>query len=93
MKCGAKGRRGEYKAIAQLEAQGYVCVRAAGSKGVFDLVAISATEIRLLQVKSGTRNASPEERARLAACPVPPGVSKELWRFLPRAKVPLIARL
>ncbi len=34
-----------------LEAVGYICFRMAGSLGVFDVIAVSATDILLIQVK------------------------------------------
>lgn len=43
-----KGRRAEYKSIKLLEASGYVCIRAAASKGVFDLVAVKSDDIIFL---------------------------------------------
>jgi Holliday junction resolvase len=48
----AKGSRNEHKSITLLEKQGYKCTRAAASLGTFDIVAISATDIILLQVKT-----------------------------------------
>ena len=48
-----KGRRKEYKIKLQLEAQGYTVLRAAGSHGFADLVAIDniLKKIRLIQCK------------------------------------------
>jgi hypothetical protein len=40
-------------------------VRSAGSKGAVDLVAISASDVLLIQVKHGSRGASPAEREAL----------------------------
>lgn len=59
----AKGRRLEYRAMADLRAQGYSVLRTAGSHGVFDLIAIaergstpdrelSASLVKAIQVKS-----------------------------------------
>ena len=49
-----KGTRNERRSIALLEALGYRCTRAAASLGVWDIVAISATDIALCQVKTNT---------------------------------------
>jgi len=46
MNCKRKGTRNEYKSIRLLEAAGYICTRAAASLGVFDIVAISETDIQ-----------------------------------------------
>ena len=51
----AKGRRNEHKSRDWLEAQGYFVVRAAGSKGDWDLVALHPgpeRPVMLVQVKS-----------------------------------------
>lgn len=45
MNCKAKGSRNERKSIKLLESLGYNCTRAAASLGVFDIVAISGTDI------------------------------------------------
>ena len=47
-----KGSRNEYRSIAIFEAAGYRCTRAAGSLGVFDVIAISSTDIILCQIKT-----------------------------------------
>ncbi len=47
-----KGTRNEHRSIALFEALGYRCTRAAASLGVWDIVAISATDIVLCQVKT-----------------------------------------
>lgn len=46
-----------------LESAGYCCTRAAASFGVFDIVAISATDILLVQVKSNRLPSAPEIEA------------------------------
>lgn len=66
----AKGRRAEWKTRDLLARQGYTVVRAAGSKGAFDLIAWSRTLALLVQVKAG-RPPGPAERARILAVPVP----------------------
>jgi hypothetical protein len=69
-----------------LEADGYRVTRAAGSLGVWDLVAIGAADVILVQVKSN-RGPRPEELGLLMAFPVPPGCRKaiHIWRDYARA--------
>ncbi|RDV81257.1 hypothetical protein [Ammonifex thiophilus] len=77
-------RRGyltELKAKEELEREGYLVLRTAGSKGPFDLVAVSGERVRLVQVKrhkdgDGVR---PGDLRALSALPVPPNATKELW--------------
>lgn len=88
-----KGRRAEHRARRLLEAAGYTVTRAAGSKGVADLVAWNATGFRLVNVKSGTGRASARERAALARCAVPLNTTREIWRFPDRCRAPMIERL
>jgi Holliday junction resolvase len=82
-----KGSRAEHKSIALLEAAGYRCTRAAASLGVFDIVAISATDITLCQVKSNEwpRSAEMEAIANFAA---PPNCRKIIHRWRDRRQAP-----
>jgi len=48
----AKGNRNEYKTMRLLEAVGYECFRMAASKGAFDVIAVSQTDVLLVRVKS-----------------------------------------
>jgi Holliday junction resolvase len=92
MNCKGKGARGERKAIRLLEAAGYCCTKAGGSLGLFDVVAIGAVDVRCIQVKvNGYVSAVEREQLQLLA--VPANVSKEIWRFVDYARVPLIERL
>jgi Holliday junction resolvase len=88
-----KGRRAEHRARDLLLAEGYQVTRAAGSKGVVDLIAWNGDAIRFLSIKSGTKYASAIERAALAALPRPACASVEVWRFPDRARAPRIERL
>ena len=88
-----KGSRAERRAIRILEQAGYVCTKAGGSLGAFDVIGIGAADVRLLQVKSGTSRCSPAEREQLVLLVVPANCSKEVWRFPDRCKAPLIERL
>jgi len=46
----AKGSRAERKAIKLLEADGYVCTKAGGSLGIFDVIALGPNAVRCVQV-------------------------------------------
>lgn len=88
----ARGRRAEYRSAALLEALGYDVTRSAGSKGLFDLIAVSSCDVLLVQVKRG-RPPSPAEREALADFRVPANCRKlvHLWR--PRLRLPIVAEL
>lgn len=77
-----QGVRAEYRAREELYRQGYATVlRAAGSHGPADLVAVGATRVKFVQVKS-TVQARPDfsrELAALRAWQVPEPCAKELW--------------
>jgi hypothetical protein len=92
MNTAAKGRRNEHRSIRHFEALGYVCVRAAGSKGPWDFVGISREGIVLVQVKS-TRWPSRKECAMLAALPVPVNAVKVLHRWRKHARKPDVRHL
>lgn len=54
--CKAKGTRNERRAKATLEAESWFVVRAAGSLGLFDLVALHVDHgVKLIQVRSNHR--------------------------------------
>lgn len=79
------GAAAERRAVRDLEAAGYVVIRAAGSLGPLDLVAIGPCGVRAVQVKrdSDGRPLRPSEleavREELRALPRPPGVVYEVW--------------
>jgi Holliday junction resolvase len=85
----AKGSRRERQARTILETDGYYVVKAGGSLGIFDLVALGPQGARLVQVKS---NEKPRlaERERLELFPRLPYCSKELWVFYDRVREPAI---
>ena len=93
MNAKAKGSRAERRAIAILEAAGYVCTKAGGSLGLFDVIAIGPADVRLLQVKAGTKYLSALEREAIGALVVPANVSRECWRFPDRCKNPIIEHI
>ena len=76
----AKGTRNELKVRDQLEARGWSVVKAGGSLGMFDLVAIHPDKEKgfLVQVKSN-RQPPKKERNAIASFPVPPYMSKLVW--------------
>jgi hypothetical protein len=73
-----RGRRHEDRAVKELRKAGFLAQRIAGSHGVFDVVAINAEAVRLIQVKAQGA-ATANTRDELRSCVVPPGVSVELW--------------
>lgn len=76
-----RGYRAELKAKEELEAEGFAVLRAAGSKGPFDLVAFNKEIARFVQVKrvkNGSRGLAKALR-ELERVPVPPCARKELW--------------
>ena len=75
-----------------LERDGYTCTRASASRGLFDVIAVGPTDVRLIQVKSGTTYLSAGERDQIAALIVPANVHRECWRFPDRIRSPLIER-
>lgn len=90
----AKGSRAEHKTMRYLEARGYSCTRAAGSMGMWDVIAVSPVLVRLIQVKAGKRPyCPPKERAALEAFKVPQGVIKQLWYWEDYAREPTMILL
>jgi len=81
-----RGRQAEYWGIAQLKEDGYhTVIRAAGSKGIFDLVAVGEHNVKFLQVKRVKGKHIPSYEKDLAAMrevpPMPPPCHMELWIF------------
>jgi hypothetical protein len=79
-----RGRRAEYAAKKILESWGYTVIRAAGSKGPYDLVGIDEgiQEVRALQIKA---TSSPEAARALLKAFRPlswDGFRTELWVLL-----------
>jgi hypothetical protein len=89
MNAKAKGNRRERQARRILEAAGYFVVKAGGSLGCWDLVALGPHGARLVLVKSNEKP-RPAERERLALFPRMPYCSKELWIFYDRRREPEI---
>jgi len=93
MNTAAKGRRAEYKSIALFEAAGYQCIRAAASKGPFDIWAVSRTDIVFCQTKAGAAWPSPAERETLASFPAPPNARRLIHRWRARQRQPDVMEL
>ena len=87
MNAKAKGNRSEHKSIKLLEAAGYRCTRAAASLGVFDVVAISRTDILLVQCKTNEWPRAIELEA-IRLFPAPPNCRKLIHRWKDRQPMP-----
>lgn len=85
---GAKGRRNEYRTIAWLKAQGYETMRAAGSKGLWDVHAWNARGSLYIQVKSNEWPGAAELR-RMSESALPPGAKGVIHRWNDGARAPL----
>ncbi len=92
MNTSAKGRRLEHRSRELLEAAGYTVLRAAASKGDFDLVGYSSAGWVLCQVKA-SRPPGPMERRALAEAPCPPACSRLIHVWKPRARLPHVVEL
>ena len=57
----------ERRVCTELTRDGYVCVRAAGSKGATDVVATKPGQVLFIQAKLSNPQISPSERAALVA--------------------------
>ncbi len=84
-----KGARGELKAKRVLEAQGYTVIKAGGSLGCFDLVALGPHDLKAVQVKCNGY-VSKAERAAIVAAVLPPNARKEIWRWIDFKRTPLV---
>ncbi|KKL47933.1 hypothetical protein LCGC14_2330580 [marine sediment metagenome] len=76
----AKGRNNEIRSRKWLEGRGYVVIRAAGSKGAWDLVGISKETFILVQVKTN-RWPSPAERITMQEFSVPENCARIIHRW------------
>jgi hypothetical protein len=73
-----KGRRGEYQIIKLLKSAGYDANRTAGSHGMYDVIAVNKTSVRLIQAKIN-EPITPADRETFQDFLVPKNVSKEIW--------------
>jgi Holliday junction resolvase len=74
-----KGRRKEYAAIRLLERSGHLAFRTAGSHSPFDVIALTSSVVRLIQLKAEYLSAV--DREALEQIRVPSNVTKESWRW------------
>jgi Holliday junction resolvase len=88
-----KGRRNEYRSIALLEAAGYNCIRAAGSHGIFDIWAVSATDLLLVQVKSGEARLTSADLEAMKLFPTPPNCRKIVHVWRPKQRLPIVSEI
>ena len=87
MSAKAKGTRGEHQRKHLLEAAGYGVFRMAGSHGLFDLIAVSPTDLLCVQLKSRDWPSS-LEREQLEAFRVPVNCGKLAHRWRNGARQP-----
>ena len=87
-----KGTRQEHRSKALLEAAGYRVIRSAASLSEWDLVAVSATDMVLCQVKSRDWPGSAEMET-LKLFPVPPNCRRILHRWRDRQRLPDVREL
>lgn len=85
----AKGARNERRSRRLLEAAGFCVVRAGGSLGPFDLVALNASCVLLVQVKSN-RWPSEAELETMRSFPAPHGSLKVIHRWDDRKHLPQV---
>lgn len=87
------GRAREYQTIKKLREQGYTCLRASGSHGVFDVVAWNEVHLRFIQCKKQDKannnidSVYGDDVAKIRLEKVPKGSKKELWVYLTRKGV------
>jgi hypothetical protein len=84
----ANGRDREYQAMRYLEKWGYVCVRAAGSHGLWDVIGRNRDRFVLAQVKYNCKPSAAELR-EMVDDPVPRGTIKMvlIYRFRKEVEV------
>jgi Holliday junction resolvase len=76
------GRRKEYEVKQMLEKAGFAATRAAGSKGVFDIIAYNSKVVRFIQVKYEKSPVSyAADIAKMTKITVPQFCVKELWVY------------
>ena len=70
------GRAAEYAALRDLKRLGFSCIRAAASKGVYDIVGTRADLVVFIQCKRGLRPPSPAEYQSMVEMSVPDNALK-----------------
>lgn len=76
-----RGRAQEYRALRDLQAEGYTATRTAGSHGTADIIAWDADTVRFIQIKSfiDRPDGYKADIEALRTMTVPPHATKELW--------------
>lgn len=72
-----KGARRELQTIAALTKGGWLCTKAGGSLGIFDVIALRNESYRAIQVKSN-KPPPPVERKAIEDAPIARN-AKEIW--------------
>jgi len=85
--CKAKGSRNERRSIAILESCGYVCTKAGGSLGAWDIIGIGSNDVVLVQVKTRDYPGSVEMEI-LKEFKAPANCKKLVHRWVNYARVP-----
>ena len=80
MNTAAKGSRAEHRSMAVLESSGYRCTRSAASRGCWDIVGISASDVVLVQVKCNNWPSAAEMES-MKEFPAPPATKKLIHRW------------
>ena len=89
-----RGQRAEWKARDLLKERRYhTVIRAAGSKGPFDLIALSTDRIALVQVKRGKIPTAEYAALRAFGNTVPRLCMVQLWRFTKGQRTPEVTIL
>jgi len=88
----AKGSRNELRTAKLLEESGYVCTKAGGSLGCWDLIAVGPVDVVLAQVKSN-RWPPKQEMETMRNFVIPPGVRKLVVRWRDYQKLPDVREL
>ena len=91
MNTSRQGHSRERQCVRELTERGYVAIRSAGSKKMWDVVAIGPNDIKLIQCKKTNKNIqsaiAPKavvEEMRYAPAPNSGVVTKELWTWVNR---------
>lgn len=84
-----KGTRNEHKSMRLHSAAGAYCVRAGGSLGIFDFIALYPDYLLLVQVKSNRWPGGRELQALSAFC-APPYGHKIIERWDDYARSPIV---
>ena len=90
MNTAAKGRRAEHRSRDILAAAGYTVIRAAASKGPWDLVGYARSGWVLCQVKAGRHGIGKADLEVLREEPCPPRCLRLVHWWRPMARGPVV---